>query len=574
MHTPLKPQPTERGLSRMSLALAVASAAALVLSVVAAPHLGSHGSAPAAQASGGDFSLDFVASAPLTYNHTTGGGVFDDRTIGTNGDVVESLEAGSFACGDVVTYLVQVVVDSGAVGTQTIRVTNTFTANTTGQPGAGHSQVLGVRINNPASVTGGDQGPKTTDSGFVGTINSTIANVTTFVDPAGGTVLPTIPTTANDVGVSYDVTNLEAGDHVIVRIDTRLSCGLGESPTGNLQANLTSAYVVGSGDTISTGQQTIPFKQFGSLPTNTPTSVPATNTPTATPTATNTPTNTATATPTATNTPTNTATATPTATNTATNTATATNTPTNTPTDTPTHTATATPTETATNTPTETPTDTPTNTPTNTPTETPTDTPTSTATATATNTPTETPTDTPTNTATATATNTPTNTPTDTPTNTPTNTPTETATNTPTNTPTNTATNTPTNTPTSTPTSTNTPVNTPTSTPTSVNTPVNTPTSTNTPANTATSTTRAVTNTPRPTSTAIPPTATSTSVNVTLALVATPRAPQLPSGLVLANTGSGTGNSNGAVGGWALVAGISGVALLIVSMGLRKRDER
>src|SRR5436190_23971418 len=70
--------------------------------------------------SGGDFSLDFVASAPFTYNHVTGGGAFDDRTIGKTSDVVESLEGGDFKCGDIVTYLVQISVASGAVGAQTV----------------------------------------------------------------------------------------------------------------------------------------------------------------------------------------------------------------------------------------------------------------------------------------------------------------------------------------------------------------------------------------------------------------------------------------------------------------------
>src|SRR5262245_10870981 len=73
-------------------------------------------------AAGGDFSLDFVASAPFTYDHDTGGGAFDDRTIGKNLDVVESLEGGDFACGDWVTHLVQVKVDSGASGVQNIRL--------------------------------------------------------------------------------------------------------------------------------------------------------------------------------------------------------------------------------------------------------------------------------------------------------------------------------------------------------------------------------------------------------------------------------------------------------------------
>jgi hypothetical protein len=34
-----------------------------------------------ALADGGDFALDFTAAAPLTYNHATGGGAYNDRTV-------------------------------------------------------------------------------------------------------------------------------------------------------------------------------------------------------------------------------------------------------------------------------------------------------------------------------------------------------------------------------------------------------------------------------------------------------------------------------------------------------------
>ena len=41
--------------------------------------------------SGGDFSLDFVAAAPFTYNHATGGGAYDDRTIGNPQDIHDEI---------------------------------------------------------------------------------------------------------------------------------------------------------------------------------------------------------------------------------------------------------------------------------------------------------------------------------------------------------------------------------------------------------------------------------------------------------------------------------------------------
>src|SRR5215475_886879 len=98
-------------------------------------------------AAGGDFSLDFVASAPLTYNHLTGGGAFDDGTIGRNKDVVESLEGGDFACGDWVTHLTQIKVASGAAGSQSIRLRYTFTAHSTGQEGAAYGDLDHVQVN-------------------------------------------------------------------------------------------------------------------------------------------------------------------------------------------------------------------------------------------------------------------------------------------------------------------------------------------------------------------------------------------------------------------------------------------
>ena len=98
-------------------------------------------------ADGGDFSADFTAAAPNTYDHSTGGGAFNDRTVGVNDDVVESLQGGDFACSDVVTFLTQVTVDAGATGTQTIELDFAFLADSTGQSGVAIGQLLGASIN-------------------------------------------------------------------------------------------------------------------------------------------------------------------------------------------------------------------------------------------------------------------------------------------------------------------------------------------------------------------------------------------------------------------------------------------
>ena len=93
---------------------------------------------------GGDFSIDFVAAEPTSYNHQTGGGAFDDDT--SNVDTVESLQGGEFACGDIVTFFAVVSVDNTQQamddGPQTIEMDFSFLANSTGQPGAAFSDVV------------------------------------------------------------------------------------------------------------------------------------------------------------------------------------------------------------------------------------------------------------------------------------------------------------------------------------------------------------------------------------------------------------------------------------------------
>src|SRR5438093_7381193 len=98
-------------------------------------------------ASGGDFSLDFIAAGPASYNHDTGvGGEYANRDIGQNG-VVESLEGGDFACGDKVVFFTQIVVDAGASGSQDIQLDFSFLKEPTGQPGAGFVDLLSASVN-------------------------------------------------------------------------------------------------------------------------------------------------------------------------------------------------------------------------------------------------------------------------------------------------------------------------------------------------------------------------------------------------------------------------------------------
>ena len=191
---------------------------------------------------GGDISLDFVAAGPFTYNHdeTTGAGAeFGDRTISKTDGVVESLEGGDFECGDFVVFFTQVVVDEGADGTGSISLDYSFGAETTGQPGVGFIDIENVSINSDDSAMDSDGGETATltSEGLSGDGKELL-----------GTVL---------------VTDLEAGEEVIVQLVVELGCEIGE-PTGNLLNSIVDARVVG-GDRISVGQQTVPMKQVGDV---------------------------------------------------------------------------------------------------------------------------------------------------------------------------------------------------------------------------------------------------------------------------------------------------------------------
>ena len=221
---------------------------------------------PLASATANYISLDLVASDPFSYDHQTGGGAFDDRTIGT--DVVESLEGGDFACGDQVSFLTEISLD----GTQenpndprTLQLTYSFLLDTTGQSGLALGPITFVGINYGA-VSGGD-GAGGTDSGF----NDDGGSTATLVSQTAPTVTsPPYFTSGETNDVVINVTDLEADETVILRIDAEINCDFGSNPTGNLQADLQSATVIAIGsspanDTVPSGNQTVPFKAAGDV---------------------------------------------------------------------------------------------------------------------------------------------------------------------------------------------------------------------------------------------------------------------------------------------------------------------
>ncbi|WP_372530389.1 hypothetical protein [Pontibacterium sp.] len=209
---------------------------------------------------GGDFSQDFTASAPLTYNHTIGGGAFDDRTVGRGDDIVESLEGGDFACGDIVTFLTQVVVDDSPTDpVQVIELDYSFTAHSTGQQGTALADIVNAEVNYGVIDMGAGDGPGGTDAG----INDDLGSVATLVSES---LTGPVFVKGSELLGTVEVTDLEAGESVVVRVDVMIQCQLNSNPTGNMQGQLAAARVISpSADTISGGAQTIPFKKVGQI---------------------------------------------------------------------------------------------------------------------------------------------------------------------------------------------------------------------------------------------------------------------------------------------------------------------
>jgi len=209
-------------------------------------------------ASPADFkNTDFVAAAPYTYSHLTGGGAYDDRTIGDQNDVVEQLEGAQFSCNDVATFLFAVEMETATVdAVQTAEFDLRFLANSTGQAGAAIADVLSAKVNY-GPVQGGD-GAGGKDSG----INDDGGSTATLVSE---TLSGPLFTAGSEILATVRVTDLEAGEKVVVRVDTRIGCKPNTSPTGNLQAQLNAGRVFSSGAALSTGKQTIPFLRIGDI---------------------------------------------------------------------------------------------------------------------------------------------------------------------------------------------------------------------------------------------------------------------------------------------------------------------
>ena len=223
---------------------------------------------------GGDFAnTDFAAAAPFTYNHETGGGAYNDRTVGDFNDITEQLEGGEFACGDIVTYLFQITMEGTVVTpVQTARFDLRFLADSTGQSGAALADIVNVQVNYGQVENGDDGTGVNPGEGFFGTdsgINDDGGSTATLISE---TLTGPLFQAGSELLGTVEVTDLEAGETVVVRVDVLLECDPGSNPTGNLQGQLDAGltdngngFGDGDDDVINTGQQTIPFLKIGEL---------------------------------------------------------------------------------------------------------------------------------------------------------------------------------------------------------------------------------------------------------------------------------------------------------------------
>jgi len=190
-----------------------------------------------------DYAIDWIAAAPASYDHETGGGAYDDRTLRV--DVANALVGNDFTCGDIVSFFAQITIDD-PLTTETIEFTTVFQANSLVATGAGFVDIVNVSVNY-GEITDRIAGENTIDDAIIDDGGSTALLVDERFEPAdgllGGSLYDNPQTTADLIGV-IRLDDLEATDTaVVVRVDVKLDCVEESSPAGLLTAELRNATI-------------------------------------------------------------------------------------------------------------------------------------------------------------------------------------------------------------------------------------------------------------------------------------------------------------------------------------------
>lgn len=194
--------------------------------------------------------LDFCGAAPFTYDHATGGGAYNDRSIGRWKDVVESLEGGDFKCGDYASYFV--AAKNWPYSDPKLTVTHNFGADSTGQSGVAFIDLRASVNCNQKMVENGDN--STGNSGGKGVYGidggcktKNTLKITFSVDKS-----QTPYTKKALIPITWTLDGISAGDSFVVRIDALIGCN-GQRATGNLLAKTMSA-ALGNGNGVNVGE--------------------------------------------------------------------------------------------------------------------------------------------------------------------------------------------------------------------------------------------------------------------------------------------------------------------------------
>jgi uncharacterized repeat protein (TIGR01451 family) len=219
-------------------------------------------------------SVAFKAPVNTSYDHNTGGGVWNDGSV--TWDKGE-LQGTDYKCGEWTSYLFELNVNNSPTmtGPYTASVTLTYTRDTTGQSGVSlnpskdpshlkvntgviygqnHTTTIGSRTG--TGVNGWDGGANALgDQAIVNAAGASITDNGKAEFVSGATQ-----------SITFSISNLRAGANVIVRNDAQIHCKAGSSPTGNLQASLSSVSITGpSAESVSAGNQTVNFKGAGGI---------------------------------------------------------------------------------------------------------------------------------------------------------------------------------------------------------------------------------------------------------------------------------------------------------------------
>jgi uncharacterized repeat protein (TIGR01451 family) len=188
--------------------------------------------APAPLAGSSSVQLKFFGQDPTTYDHGTGVG-------GNSSDATETeLEAEDFQCGDKVAFYLLLQAPGGLAGSNTISASLDFSKHTSSSEPFGFSSGVSFALEG-GGVTTSDGGESLAGSGGFGS-------------------------TANDITLAFQVSDVEANEVIAVRVLVVLgNCGPGQF-TGNVASAVSSC----SPAAITTcGNQTVTLKFKGTLGT-------------------------------------------------------------------------------------------------------------------------------------------------------------------------------------------------------------------------------------------------------------------------------------------------------------------